>query len=79
MRLVIEVTNDVFNANRLESGSHFSDNTVIGVVTRVTLDDKRQYGLERRMREDELRSHFDIIWEEMGIQIKAAMKEPAVA
>lgn len=73
MRLVIEVTNDTVNCNRLEPGSHFADNTIIGVVTRVTLDDERQYGLERKMREDEFRSHFDIIWEEMGIQIKKAM------
>ncbi len=72
MRLVIDIVNDHFNISDAVPENH--SQMLVGVTTRVILNDEREYGIERKMLEDEFRSNFDIIWEEMGRKVKETIK-----
>jgi predicted phosphatase len=51
------------------------DPDLVWVRTVVYIDGHRNRALERVIHIDDLRSHFDIIWEDMGERIKREYKK----
>lgn len=71
MKITIEIRNHTFYV--------YKDDHVLAVRVEVLVDGEPNHTLERIVCIDEFRSHFDIIWEEMGTKIKKTfldLKEP---
>jgi len=64
MKIEVEVREDVVCKE--------SDTSCLWIRARVLVNGRRERGLEQAVFKDDLRSYFDIIWEEIGEKIKRA-------
>lgn len=71
MKIEVEIKKFVFSEKYGDS-----DNLITSI--RVFVDGRRERGLEQVVRKEDFRSHFEIIWDEIGRKLKAAykIKEP---
>jgi hypothetical protein len=66
MKITVEVKKFLWNIN--------DDANLLTVQTRVLVDGRRDRSIEQVLLKEDFKSHFDVIWDDIGRRIKLAYK-----